>query len=104
MAKALRIVLVSADWEKSSSLARKACEEASKQVGIEFTERKEDWEYLTRHGLKDEYGGVDIPQVFVEFDDGTVVHVMTKVPLTSNGKPDVEGAIKMIIEKVRGVA
>ncbi|RLF17705.1 MAG: hypothetical protein DRN06_03410 [Thermoprotei archaeon] len=101
MTKALKIILVSADWEKTSSLARKACQEASKEMGIELEERKEDWDFLTQHGVKDEYGGVDIPQVFVELEGGIIKHVLTRIPLTPDGKPDVEAAVKTIVEAVR---
>jgi len=96
-----KIVVVTADWEKLSSLAKRACEEASRQLGVEVEERKEDWEYLTQHGAKDEFGGVDLPQVLLEFDDGSVKHVLTKLPLSSVGKPDLEAAIKMIVEAAR---
>ena len=102
MARPIRIILVSADWEEASQLARRACEEASKLTGLELVERKEDWDFLTEHGAKDEYGGVDIPQVFLEYEDGRVVHLMTRVPLGRDGSPDIDAAIKTIVERVRG--
>lgn len=102
MNKPLKFILISADWEKSSFLARKAVEEASRQLGLRFEERKEDWEFLTMHGAKDEFGGVDIPQVFIEFEGGMVKHVMTRVPLNSEGKPDLEAAVKTLVEGVKG--
>jgi len=97
-----KIVVVTADWEKLSGLAKKACEEAARKLGVKVEERKEDWEYLTEHGTKDEYGGVDLPQVFLELDDGSVKHVMTRVPLSSAGKPDLEAAVKTIIDAAGG--
>lgn len=102
MARPIRIILVSADWEEASQLARRACEEASKLTGLELVERKEDWDFLTEHGAKDEYGGVDIPQVFLEYEDGRVVHVMTRVPLSQDGSPDVDAAVRAIVERARG--
>jgi len=97
-----KIVVVTADWEKLSSLARKACEEAAKKLGVEVEERKEDWDYLTQYGDKDEYGGVDLPQVLLEFEDGSVKHVLTRLPLSEAGKPDVEEAVRIIVEAGRG--
>lgn len=97
-----KIVVVTADWEKLSGLVRKACQEAAKELGVEVMELKEDWEYLAQHGARDEYGGVDLPQVFLEFEDGSVRHVLTRVPLTESGKPDVEGAVRIIVEAGRG--
>lgn len=96
-----KIVVVTADWEKLSGLVKKACEEAAKELGVEVKELKEDWDYLVQHGVKDEYGGIDIPQVFLEFEDGSVKHVLTRIPLNEDGKPDVEGAVRTIVEAGR---
>ncbi|MCX8205238.1 MAG: hypothetical protein N3H31_06280 [Candidatus Nezhaarchaeota archaeon] len=92
-----KIVVVTADWEKLSGLVKKACEEAAKELGVEVEELKEDWDYLVQHGAKDEYGGIDLPQVFLEFKDGAVKHVLTRMPLNERGKPDVEGAVRVIV-------
>jgi len=97
-----RIVVVTADWEKLSGLVRRVCKEAAERLGVEVEERKEDWEYLVQHGVKDEYGGVDLPQVFMELSDGSVKHVLTRVPLDDAGKPSVEAAVKAILEAAGG--
>lgn len=93
-----KIVVVTADWERLSGLVKKACEEAGKQLGVEVEERKEDWDYLAQHGARDEYGGIDLPQVLLELDDGSIKHVLTKIPLSSMGKPDLEEAVRLIVE------
>ncbi|MEM1537886.1 MAG: hypothetical protein QXK12_04655 [Candidatus Nezhaarchaeales archaeon] len=98
--KASSIILVSADWEKTSSLARRVCEEAAKNLGLPLEERKEDWTFLAKYGAKDEYGGVDIPQVFVKYEDGTVKQVFSRIPLNKAGKPDLVEAIRLLNEAV----
>lgn len=100
MVKAVGIILVSADWEKTSSLARRVCEEVAKNLGLAFEERKEDWAFLATYGVKDEYGGVDIPQVFIKYEDGAVKHVFSRIPLNEAGKPDLAEASKLLKEAI----
>ncbi|MEM3833621.1 MAG: hypothetical protein QW128_08585 [Thermoprotei archaeon] len=100
MSKAKKIVIVIADWEISSNYVKEAAKKASEKLNLSIEERKEDWDYLVAHGSKDEFGGIEIPQLFIEFDDGEVVHVFNRVPLDENGKPDLEKAINMISEAV----
>lgn len=56
----------------------------------------EDYIFLMKHGEKDELGGADIPQIFVEFDDGSIKHVLTRVPVAGT-EPDFEEARKRIL-------
>ncbi|MGB9729638.1 MAG: hypothetical protein ACP5GU_01830 [Thermoprotei archaeon] len=100
MSRAKKIVIVTADWEISSNYVKEAAKKASEKLNLPIEEKKEDWDYLVAHGSKDEFGGIEIPQLFIEFDDGTVVHVFNRVPLDENGKPDLEKAINMISEAV----
>ncbi|MEM4700395.1 MAG: hypothetical protein QXT74_05560 [Candidatus Nezhaarchaeales archaeon] len=97
-----KIVVVTAEWEKLSGLVKKACEEAAKELGVEVKELKEDWDYLVQHGVKDEFGGIDLPQVFLEFEDGSVKHVLTRIPLDEEGRPNVREAVRMIVGAGRG--
>jgi len=87
MVEPKKIILVSATWAPFHSKLKKICEEVASDNGLEFEEKLEDWIFLKKYGEKDELGGSDIPQIFVEYDDGSIKHVLTKVPLKS-GKPD----------------
>lgn len=96
---AKKVVLVTTDWAPFSDKIARICEEEAKRAGVEFEIRKDDWIYLTRHGEVDELGGADVPQVFVE--SGTQVkHVLTRVPLDEQGKPDFEKARLMLRQAI----
>lgn len=100
MPKPKKVVLVSAEWAPFHPKIRRICGEIARDKGLEFEERREDWVYLSRHGEKDELGGSDVPQVFIEYDDGTVVHALTKAPLTEEGKADFEEARRRILKMI----
>ncbi len=102
MAKPISIIMVIADWEKASSYVKEVCRKVAEEVGIELEERKEDYDFLCEHGVRNEYGGIDIPQVFIKYDNGEIKYVMSRVPLTSDGKPDLEAAEKMLREALGG--
>lgn len=97
--KIKKIIAVVADWEQSSKYVKKLIEEISKEKNIEIEFKEEDWDFLVKYGEKDEFGGVDIPQVFVEFENGKIKFIMGRVPLNEEGKPDLEAGKKKI-EKI----
>ncbi len=99
--KAKKIILVGANWAPFHNKLKKICEEIAKEKGINFEEKIEDWMFLKRFGEKDELGGTDIPQVFIEYKDGEIVHAITKVPLSDNGNPDYEQAKEIILSKIK---
>ncbi|MCS7098533.1 MAG: hypothetical protein NZ922_06115 [Candidatus Methanomethyliaceae archaeon] len=94
------IVIVIADWEERSKYMMKICEEVSKLKNIPLEVRREDYDFLVNYGEKDEFGGVDIPQSFIKLKDGTIKHVMTKIPDNEKGMPDIEAGIKELLEKI----
>jgi|YelNatPaOPRAMG01_1025707.scaffolds.fasta_scaffold61455_2 hypothetical protein len=94
------LIIVTADWEKASMYLKKVCYEVAKELKLNLEERKEDWEFLVNFGQKDDIGGVDIPQAFIKLSNGRIVHLMTRVPLTSNGEPDLKNAKELIIRKI----
>ncbi|MCS7386208.1 MAG: hypothetical protein DRJ18_03365 [Candidatus Methanomethylicota archaeon] len=102
MAKPITIIMVTADWEKASDYIRKACKKAAEDLKINLEEKKEDYEFLDKYGVKNEFGGLDIPQVFIKYDDGEIKYVMSRVPLTAQGTPDVEAAVEIIKKAVGG--
>ncbi len=93
------IILVTADWDALKSYAKKICQTAAAQLNVEYKELNEDWDFLTNYGEKDEFGGVEIPQAFIETSDGRYVHVMTKVPLNDKGTPDLQKGVQLFIDK-----
>ena len=95
MNKPKKIILVSAEWAPFHSKLRRICEDVASRNNLEFEEKIEDWMFLKKYGEKDELGGSDIPQVFLEYEDGSVKHVLTKVPL-KEGKPNFDEAKRMI--------
>ncbi|HDJ89452.1 MAG TPA: hypothetical protein ENG40_02000 [Thermoprotei archaeon] len=99
MAEPKKIILVSATWAPFHSKLRKICEELASDANLEFEEKLEDWIFLKKHGEKDELGGSDIPQVFIEYDDGSIKHILTKVPL-KDGKPDFEEAKEILKNRI----
>jgi len=90
-----RLILVTTDWAPFSGKLRRICEEEAGKARVEFEVRKDDWTFLSKYGEKDELGGTDVPQVFVE-EEGRITHVLTKVPLDERGRPDFEEARRRI--------
>ncbi|MEM0377182.1 MAG: hypothetical protein QXI90_05365, partial [Thermofilum sp.] len=95
-ARATKLILVGAPWAAFNDKLKKICQDIAAEKGIGFEEKVEDYIFLMKHGEKDELGGADIPQVFVEFDDGTIRHVLTRVPIAGT-EPDFEEAKKKIL-------
>lgn len=94
------IILVTADWEKAGQYAMRVCDAVSKAQNIPLEVKKEDYDFLIAHGEKDEFGGVDIPQVFLKLQDGTIKFVMTRIPDRSDGMPDIEKGIQRLTEAI----
>lgn len=98
--KVKKIILVGAKWAPFHEKMKKLCEKIAEEKNIEFEEKIEDWMFLKRYGEKDELGGTDIPQVFVEYENGEIEHLLTKVPLSSDGSPNYDAARDKIISKL----
>jgi hypothetical protein len=94
------LIIVTADWEKVSTYLKKVCYEVAQELKLNLEERREDWEFLVNFGQRDEIGGVDIPQAFIKLNDGRVFHLMTRVPLNSDGQPDLKNAKELIRRKI----
>ncbi|HLI47045.1 MAG TPA: hypothetical protein VKU94_07625 [Geobacterales bacterium] len=98
---AKKIIAVIAEWEASSKYVKKIVEEISKEMNIEIEIKEEDWEFLVNYGVKDEFGGVEVPQVFLQDDSGKIKFLMGRVPLDSEGKPDLEKAKQIIKDAIK---
>ncbi|AKG38006.1 MAG: hypothetical protein ACPLRJ_07350 [Infirmifilum uzonense] len=97
MPKPVKIIFVGASWADFNKELKSISQEVAKSKGLEFEEKQEDYVFLTKYGEKDEFGGADIPQVFVVYDNGKIKHVLTKVPIVGT-KPDFEAARRKIEE------
>lgn len=95
------IILVTADWEKAGQYAMKVCDSVSKAQNVPLEVKKEDYDFLIAHGVKDEFGGIDIPQVFLKLEDGTVKYVMSRIPDRSDGMPDIEKGIQLLTDAIK---
>ncbi|MEM0320997.1 MAG: hypothetical protein QW613_01190 [Thermoprotei archaeon] len=90
-----KIVLVTADWDNARKYVEPVCKGVAAELGVELEIRNEDYGFLVEYGEKDDFGGVEIPQVFV-VDGQKVIHVFTRIPLTAEGKPDIKSATEML--------
>jgi len=97
---AKKIIAVIAEWEASSKYVKKIVEEISKEKKLELEIKEEDWEFLVNYGVKDEFGGVEVPQVFVQNDNGNIKFVMGRVPLDEEGKPDLNKAKEILLQAI----
>ncbi len=97
-----RIILAIGEGAPLVKQAKRVCTEVSQITGVEVDIIKDDWEFLYEHGERDEWGGIDLPQIFIETDEGEIKHVMTRLPLTPDGKVDLESAKRILLEALRG--
>ena len=100
MKKIKKIIVVTAQWDPLSSRVLKIASKIAEKYGLDIDKKEEDWIFLKKYGEKDELGGADIPQVFIELEDGSIIHVLTKLPLTEEGKTKKKKAEKIIEEKI----
>ncbi|MDT7885997.1 MAG: hypothetical protein RQ968_01320 [Thermoproteota archaeon] len=96
-----KLIAVIAEWEAASKYVKKIVEEVSKKLNINLEIKNEDWDFLATYGQKDEYGGVEVPQIFIEDDKGNIKFIMGRVPLDEEGKPDLEKGKKILEEIIK---
>ena len=102
MVEAEKIILVVADWEEASRYIKKAAEEVAKEKNIEVEIKKEDYDFLGKYGVKNEFGGLDIPQAFIKYKNNETKYVLSRVPLTDKGTPDIKKAKEIINNALEG--
>lgn len=95
---AKKIIVVLASWEEASKYVKKAVTELSKEKGIEVEFKEEDYEFLDKYGVKNEYGGIDIPQVFIQNEKNEIKYVMSRAPLNEKGQVDINKAKEHILK------
>ncbi|MEM1550237.1 MAG: hypothetical protein QXO74_05820 [Candidatus Methanomethylicia archaeon] len=92
-----KIIVVLASWEEASKYVRKAVTELAKEKGFEVEFKEEDYDFLDKYGVKNEYGGIDIPQVFIQNEKNEIKYVMSRVPLDDRGGPNIKEAKEIIL-------
>ena len=102
MAKKLKkIVLVSGTFHPLHAKAERVAKEVASELGVELEIKLEDYVYLSEHGVKDEFGFASVPQIFAEYDDGTIKPVLWEFPLTEKLKPDISKAKEQVISRIK---
>ena len=91
-----KVIVATASYDPLRKRILKIVRKIVNETGLELEIKEEDWVFLTKYGEKDELGGASIPQVFIEYEDGTIKHVLTRIPLNERGKPDNEAAEEII--------
>ena len=92
-----KLIVVTASYDPLRKRILRIVNKVASQKGLEVEVREEDWVFLTEHGEKDELGGASMPQVFIEYEDGSIKHVLTRIPLNERGKLDNEAAESIIL-------
>jgi len=98
MAIPKKLIVVTASYDPLRKRILRIVNNVASQKRLEVEVKEEDWIFLTKYGEKDELGGASIPQVFIEYDDGSIRHVLTRVPINERGKPDNEAAERIILD------
>jgi len=96
-----RVILATAEYDPLKSKAVRLCREICDAYNLELQVLDEDWDFLIKYGERDEIGGIDLPQIFIEYEDGKIEHVMTRFPLNKKGKIDYIKAKDILEEKIR---
>ncbi len=100
LGKVKKIIVVTASYDPLRKGILRLVENIAKEKNLEVEVKEEDWVFLMRYGEKDELGGASIPQVFLEYEDGTIKHVLTRLPLDERGRTDKERARQIILEAI----
>ncbi len=103
MAKPVKLILVTAKDHPQHKMWVKLVEEVSKETGIPFEVRLEDYVLLTEHGDTDELGMAWLPQLLAELDNGEYVVLLSRMPLNDSLQPDPVQAKKTVIEKLKSL-
>ena len=104
LAKVRKLILVTAKHLPQHRYFTKIAEELSKRLGCDLEIREEDYEFLSIHGDKDEFGMAWAPQLFVELDDGSIRLILSKLPIDAKTlKIDTNSALNEAISKLRSL-
>jgi hypothetical protein len=101
VAKPVKLVLVTAEHHPYHKLWMKLLDKIAEKTGLRKEVKIEDYVYLIEHGDTDEYGMAWLPQLLVEYDDGSVKLLLSKLPLNAKFEPDLEEAERIVLSKLK---
>jgi len=102
MARIVKLILVTAKHLPQHKYFVKILETLTKELGVDKEIREEDYEFLSKYGEKDEFGMAWAPQLFAVLDDGSVVAILTKLPIDSSSlKVDLNKALEEARKRLR---
>jgi len=102
MTKIRKLILVTAKHLPQHRYFVKIAEELRKKLNCELEIREEDYEFLSIHGDKDEFGMAWAPQLFAELDDGSIKVVISKLPINQKTlKIDTNAALNEALERIK---
>ncbi len=86
MPKVRKLILVTAKHHPLHKYFVKLAERLAKEFSLDLEIREEDYVYLIKYGDTDEFGMAWVPQLLAEAEEGSIIKVLTKVSLDSQGR------------------
>ncbi|BCU67427.1 hypothetical protein HS7_08640 [Sulfolobales archaeon HS-7] len=100
--EAKRLILVSSTSHPLDKVFEEIADEISQERGIKKERKEEDYSFLSDYGEKDEYNMPWLPQLLVEFDDGSIKPILTRAIIDENSyKPDKDLMKKEALNKIK---
>ena len=100
MSKVVKIIAVSASHHPLHKIVDRVCKEVAEEHGVEYELKIEDYVFLNEYGVQDEFGFAGVPQIFIQYDDGSIKVVLHEFPLNERLQPDIEKAKEIIKSKM----
>ncbi len=101
MVKPKKLILVTATHHPLHGLWSKLVDEIAGETGLDKEVRYEDYLLLTEYGDTDEYGMAWLPQLLLEFEDGSIRLLLSRLPLNEALEPDYDKAKEIVLDKIR---
>jgi hypothetical protein len=101
MEQVRKLILVTAEHHPLHRVWVNVAEQVAAELDAELEIREEDYVFLNMYGDKDEYGMAWLPQLFAEMSDGSIILLLSKMPLTADHKPDTNRAVTEALAKLR---
>ncbi|OYT61207.1 MAG: hypothetical protein B6U69_04060 [Thermofilum sp. ex4484_15] len=99
-AKLSKFIIVTSSYDPLRGKVENLVSKVARELGVNYEVREEDWDLLVKYGERDEVGGLDLPQVFAEYEDGSIKHLLTRIPLDERGKLDLSKAEEILRSKL----
>ena len=93
MPKVVKLILVTAKHLPQHKYFMKILNALAKELNVEVEILEEDYEFLSKYGEKDEFGMAWAPQLFARLDDGSIIPILTKLPIDERLRVDTDKAL-----------